>query len=360
MKSVFRKFFAVLGVLGAGMASPMTAHAVPMSLSDGDLLQVDWNTCLSRAGAAMRSQGWQNVTETPGTSVFLTATASGQHPLFTGYVLCRPRGNDSTYTVIVAGEPGSDVTSMQQTLTAYLQSGMNIQPPGGGQPPVGGGGGGTYPAPDLTRAWSSSAGTIDWSRGLYGVPATTNNTITITSGPVWSEARGGYVVNGRWGRVDNPGSWGSFDFVFTDSCSFSGGWGYNEGVDSGPWSGNLENCTPGQQAVNDAYVRPVGSDAADYPIQNIAGTAACGSGTGPWSAAVYRSGKWEVTGGAYNGVWTMNGTTYTGVWRGPGGEVRTSGNILYGQSGAYQIDRTWSSDGNLCSFTISTVTDIDN
>jgi hypothetical protein len=35
------------------------------------------------------------------------------------------------------------------------------------------------------------------------------------------------VVEGRWGRVDDPDRVGGFEFWFSSACSFSGWWWYD-------------------------------------------------------------------------------------------------------------------------------------
>jgi len=77
--------------------------------------------------------------------------------------------------------------------------------------------------PAIYSVFTSSYGDIHWDEGYYGDP---NKTLAVS---VIREDRAHavWVVEGRWGRVDDPDHVGGFEFWFSSACSFSGWWWYD-------------------------------------------------------------------------------------------------------------------------------------
>lgn len=89
--------------------------------------------------------------------------------------------------------------------------------------------------PDLNRTWSSNHGLINWQEGWY------NNrgwTVGITS-QGWDNNRNAYVIQGRWGRVNDSNYWGPFEMVFSSACQFTGNWRWPDRP-GGSWTGTCQ------------------------------------------------------------------------------------------------------------------------
>ncbi len=82
--------------------------------------------------------------------------------------------------------------------------------------------------PDLYRVYDSTYGEIHWEAGWYG-----DESKTIAVRDVYEDPdRGGWVVEGRWGRADDPDYDGGFSFLFGSPCGFAGSWWYGDDDDA--------------------------------------------------------------------------------------------------------------------------------
>lgn len=90
--------------------------------------------------------------------------------------------------------------------------------------------------PNLNRIYSSNYGTINWARERYG---DRGYTLRITNRR-WDLPSRKYFIEGTWNH--NNGTWGYFEFFFSNSCTFDGLWWHrNKPQDKKPWNGN---CRP--------------------------------------------------------------------------------------------------------------------
>jgi len=76
--------------------------------------------------------------------------------------------------------------------------------------------------PDIYRVFASTYGEIHWQEGYYDEP---NNTIAIED--IYEDRdRAVWVVEGSWGRLNDPDRHGAFEFLFSSPCQFAGIWWY--------------------------------------------------------------------------------------------------------------------------------------
>ncbi|MEM7443918.1 MAG: hypothetical protein AAF414_11375 [Pseudomonadota bacterium] len=89
--------------------------------------------------------------------------------------------------------------------------------------------------PDIDQVFTSTYGDIHWREGYYNIR---NNTLEIED--IYEDLdRAGWVVEGSWGRQNDPDYRGGFEFLFSSACQFAGTW-WNSGEEPGTaanWTG---------------------------------------------------------------------------------------------------------------------------
>ena len=86
------------------------------------------------------------------------------------------------------------------------------------------------PQPDLSCDWSSSYGTIYWSKGYY------SSTTKTIEGKLYKKD-GVWIYEGTWGRT-NSNRTGKVYFKFSSATSFSGYWTSGSSTIQTKWTGS--------------------------------------------------------------------------------------------------------------------------